>query len=96
MEIIHYFNLLKRWGWLLALGLIIGLLGGYLASYYQEPVYEASTKIMISREIQDVNPDFAGLNSMQLVQTYVEILKTKPLLDTTSERILPRGPAAHP
>jgi len=87
MELIYYFNLFKRWIWLLALGLFIGLIGGYIVSYYQEPVYEASTKIMISREIQDENPDFAGLNSQQLIQTYIEILKTKPLLNATSERV---------
>ena len=87
MELIYYFNLFKRWIWLLALGLFIGLIGGYIVSYYQEPVYEASTKLMISRQIQNENPDFAGLNSQQLVQTYVQILKTKPILGTTSERV---------
>jgi capsular polysaccharide biosynthesis protein len=87
MNIIYYFNLFKRWIWLLALGLFFGLIGGYLASYYQEPVYKASTKLMITRQVQNENPDFAGLNSQQLVQTYVEILKTKPLLGTTSERV---------
>ena len=87
MDIIYYFNLFKRWAWLLALGLFFGLIGGYLVSYFQEPVYEATTKLMITRQIQNENPDFAGLNSQQLVQTYVEILKTKPLLDTASERV---------
>ncbi|MBN1450310.1 MAG: hypothetical protein JW963_04775 [Anaerolineales bacterium] len=87
MDIIYYFNLFKRWFWLLALGLFIGLIGGYLISYFQEPVYKASTKLMISRQIQNENPDFAGLNSQQLVQTYVEILKTRPLLNATSERV---------
>ena len=87
MDIIYYFNLFKRWAWLLALGLFLGLIGGYLTSHYQEPVYKASTKLMISRQIQNENPDFAGLNSQQLVQTYVEILKTKPLFNATSERV---------
>ena len=87
MEISYYFKFFKRWIWLLTLGLFIGLLGGYLASYFQEPVYKANTKIMISREIQDVNPDFAGLNSQQLVQTYVQLLTTRPLLEATAENV---------
>jgi uncharacterized protein involved in exopolysaccharide biosynthesis len=87
MDIIYYFNLFKRWAWLLAVGLFMGLIGGYLTSHFQEPVYKASTKLMISRQIQNENPDFAGLNSQQFVQTYVEILKTKPLINTASERV---------
>jgi succinoglycan biosynthesis transport protein ExoP len=86
MELKELLNTVRRWAWLMALGLLVGLLGGYLVSHYMEPVYEVSTKLMISRSIQDENPDLAGLNSQQLVQTYVQISKTKPLLDTTMEK----------
>ena len=86
MELKDLIALLRRWAWLLLLGLLLGLVGGYLASKYMEPVYEVNTKLMISREVQDVNPDFTGLNSQQLVQTYVQILRTKPLMETTAEK----------
>jgi polysaccharide biosynthesis transport protein len=87
MELKELLVTFKRWSWLITIGLVAGLASGYLVSKYIEPVYEASTKLMISREVQEQNPDFAGLNSQQLVQTYVQILNTKPLLDTASERI---------
>jgi capsular polysaccharide biosynthesis protein len=85
MELKEFSSTLKHWAWLIALGLLTGLVSGYLVSYYMEPVFEASTKLMISRQIQEENPNFAGLNSEQLVQTYIQILRTKPLLDKTSE-----------
>jgi polysaccharide biosynthesis transport protein len=87
MELKEFLSTLTRWVWLIIVGLLVGLVSGYIVSYYMEPVYEASTKLMISRQIQDENPNFAGLNSQQLVQTYIQLLQTKPLLNTTSERI---------
>jgi len=87
MELKEFLALFRRRVWLLVLGLLVGLLGGYLASYYMEPVYEASSKLMISREVQEINPDFIGLSGQQLVQTYIQILKAKSLIDTTSERV---------
>lgn len=87
MELKDLIATFQRWVWLLVLGLLVGLLAGFLASKFIRPVFEASTKIMISREIQNENTDLAGLNSQQLVQTYVQILNTKPLLDETSKRV---------
>ena len=87
MDLKELLVLFRRRAWLLALGLLVGLLGGYFASYYMEPIYEASSKLMISREVQEVNSDFVGLNSQQLVQTYIQILKAAPLMNTTSERV---------
>lgn len=83
MELSELINIIRRWAWLLAISLLAGLLVGFLVSIFMDPVYEVSTQLMISRAIQDENPDFAGLNSQQLVQTHIQILKTKSLLDTT-------------
>jgi uncharacterized protein involved in exopolysaccharide biosynthesis len=86
MELTQLINTFKRWAWLLILGLILGLSAGYFASRYMQPVFETGTKLMISRSVQDENPDLAGLNSQQLVQTYIQLLGTKPLLDATMEK----------
>jgi uncharacterized protein involved in exopolysaccharide biosynthesis len=72
---------------LLALGLVVGSITGFFASRTQEPVYEASAKLLVSSELQGEKTGFAGLNNQQLVQTYVQMLKTKHLRDTTSERL---------
>lgn len=86
MELKELITTIRRWAWMLAIGLLVGFLAGNIASLVTKPVYETSTKLMISREVQEVNPDFAGLNSQQLVETYIQLLKTRPLLDTTTER----------
>ena len=38
MELKHYLVLLRRWAWLLGLGLVVGAGGAYVGSLYQTPV----------------------------------------------------------
>jgi uncharacterized protein involved in exopolysaccharide biosynthesis len=80
-------SIARRWAGLLALGLIVGLLAGYLTSSLQTPIYKASTRLLISNELQGKSSDFAGLTDQQLVLTYIELLRTKQLRDTVSERM---------
>jgi uncharacterized protein involved in exopolysaccharide biosynthesis len=87
MEGKQLFLILRRWSWVLALGLILGLFAGYFVSKSQKPVYAASTKLLVSNELQGKNSDFAGLNNDQLVETYIELLNTDQLREATSEKV---------
>lgn len=77
----------RRWAWLLSLGLVVGLFTGYLVSKLQMPIYEASTKLLVSNELYGKNSDFAGLTNQQLVLAYVELLKTERLKDSVSNKL---------
>jgi uncharacterized protein involved in exopolysaccharide biosynthesis len=87
MEVTQYFLLLRRWAWVIALGLIIGLIAGYIVSNAQEPVYAASTELLVSNELQGKSSDFAGLSNDQLVDTYIQLLNTDHLREATSAKI---------
>jgi len=87
MQIKHYLMLARKWIWLVALGLILGLVGGYVLSIVTKPVYVATTKILVSRNRQATNADFAYLSDQQLVQTYIELLKTRPIYDTVEQQL---------
>lgn len=87
MEIKHYLAILQRWAWLLAVGLLLGGVGSYLFSIYQAPVYQSSTKLLVIRAQQSQNSDLAYLASQQLAQTFIQLLKTKPVLDSASFRL---------
>ena len=87
MEARQLFLILRRWAWVLALGLIIGLIAGYVASNLQQPVYAASTKLLVSNQLQGKTSDFAGLNNDQLIETYIELLNTDHLREVASENI---------
>lgn len=84
MELKDYFSLVRRWVWLLALGLVLGAMVGVLISVFQSPVYRASTRILVMRAPQEKTTDYTYLSDQQLVQTYMQLLTTRPVLENAS------------
>ncbi|MDL1911660.1 polysaccharide biosynthesis tyrosine autokinase [Chloroflexi bacterium CFX6] len=87
MELKEYIRIVKHWAWLLILGLVLGGGGGYLASSYQVPVYQASTRVMVMRPPQESASDYTYLSAQQLTQTYVQLVTTQPVLDAASAEL---------
>ena len=87
MELKQYLQIAQRWAWLLILGLVLGAGGGYLGTMYQTPVYQSSTKILVSRSPEQSSTDFAYLNDQQLAQTYIQLLTTQPVLSAVEETL---------
>ncbi len=87
MELKYYLVLLRRWAWLLILGLIVGGLGAYLGSLYQPPVYQSATKVLVIRAQDDKLADLTGTSGAQLAQTYSQLMVTQPILEATSEQL---------
>ena len=83
MEIKHYISTLKRWAWLLILGLALGLGGGYFASTRQTPIYQTSTRVLVMAAPGGTS-DTSYLYEYQLAQTYMQLLTTTPILEGTS------------
>ena len=86
MEIKQYFLIARRWAWLLLLGVVLGALVGYFASIYMTPVYQSATRILVMRPSQGTpnSADMSYLNDQQLIQTYLQLLSTQPVLDAAS------------
>ncbi|MCX8025036.1 MAG: polysaccharide biosynthesis tyrosine autokinase [Thermanaerothrix sp.] len=82
-----YLFLAKRWAWLLGVGILIGLIGGLIYSLVQEPVYQATTKVMVLGAPQSNLSDILNQNTELLSQTFTELLVTRPVLEATSERL---------
>lgn len=81
----EYINLIKRWAWLLIIGILVGGGGGKLYSYFQTEIYQASTKIIIMNSPESSSLDVSYQNAQQLAQTYIELIVTRPVLEATSE-----------
>jgi succinoglycan biosynthesis transport protein ExoP len=84
MEIKFYFSLARRWAWLLVIGLVFGALVGFLGSIFQTPIYQSSTRILVLRASQQEKNTDSYLSDQQLVQTYIQLLGTRPVLEGTS------------
>lgn len=87
MELRHYLVLFKRWVWLLVLGVVLGVVAGYVVSRYQTAVYQAVTKVLIMQAPEDQVFNILSQNDQQLAQTFTELLVTRPIIDGTSERL---------
>jgi capsular exopolysaccharide synthesis family protein len=88
LDLKRIFSLFKRWLWLLLLCLALGAAAGFVFSLRETPVYQASTKVLISRAAQNQTADVtASLNSVQLAQTYVELVKTTSVAQTIIQRL---------
>lgn len=87
MEIRQYFNLIRRWAWLLILVVALGVAAGWLYSRFQDPVYRSSTMILIMEGTESNLPDYFYINDRQTARTFTELLKTQPVIQATSERL---------
>lgn len=84
MEIKDYIIMVRRWAWLLVIGLTLGAMGGFLGSIFQTPIYQASTRILVLRASQAEKNTDTYLSDQQLVQTYIQLLTTRPVLEGAS------------
>jgi polysaccharide biosynthesis transport protein len=89
MELMHYLGLLRRWAWLLILGLVLGASAGLFWGLRQPRIYSTTTKLMVGGSQQTgTQLDYMNsYNAQQLALTYLELLKTRPLLDSVSKRV---------
>jgi polysaccharide biosynthesis transport protein len=81
MEIKDLILLLWRNFRYVALGLFLGACVGIAAAKFQVPVYEATTKVYVSRARQQSNADMLSLNDEQLMAINLQLAKSQPVLN---------------
>jgi capsular exopolysaccharide synthesis family protein len=87
MEIKQYLTIAQRWAWLLILGLVLGGGGAFIFSSFQEPVYQTSTRVQVMSAPSSSAGQYSLYSEQQLAQTYVQTIKSRPILDAVAERI---------
>lgn len=87
MEIRQYLNMLKRWAWLIALVVVLGVAAGWVYSRYQAPVYRSSTMILIMNAPEDGGSNFLNVSDKQAAQTFSQLIITQPVLSATSQQL---------
>jgi capsular exopolysaccharide synthesis family protein len=87
MEPKELISLYRRWIWLVIAGMILGLASGFFASKMQTPIYEASAKVLVTRSRQQGGTDVLSISDQQLVLTYLQLLKTRPVLKEVESKL---------
>jgi succinoglycan biosynthesis transport protein ExoP len=88
MELEGYFRTLWKWRWLI---LICTLCAGgisFAVSYMLPPVYEAQVLLMSNQSANTGIVDYSSwLGGEQVIETYRELLQTRPMLETVIARL---------
>jgi polysaccharide biosynthesis transport protein len=87
MELKQFFQLMRRWLWLVILCMLLAGAAGYQASRMQRPVYQAATRALVMRAPQENSSDLSYIGDQQLLQTYIQLLNTKPVRNGAAERL---------
>jgi capsular exopolysaccharide synthesis family protein len=87
MEAKQYLMLTRRWAWLLIVGLLLGGASAFVFSISQQPVYQATTRVLVMRAPDSGTSDFTYLDDQQLAQTYTQTITTRPILDAVSQKL---------
>src|SRR4026207_200295 len=88
MELKQYFDLVRRWLWLIVLGTVLGAGSAYVASRLQTPVYQATTTLLISEAPRGNNSvDYQAITGASVAGTYLQLLTSRPVLDEVNARL---------
>ncbi len=89
MELRQYLFIFKRWAWLLIIGALLGMVGGYAGSLYQTPIYQSTTKALISKppDQRISDPYSSYYDEQQTAITYTQLILTQPVIDKASEQL---------
>lgn len=87
MEIKDLILLMWRNIRVIVLGLVLGAGIGVFLSIIQSPVYEASTKVFVSRARQQSNSDVLSLSDEQLLAINLQLAKSQTVLNAVSSQL---------
>ena len=83
-----YISLLWRWTWLILLVAILTGVATYIAQQQIDPVYQASSSLMVNEAPGTKTTDYVALlTSQRLTKTYAEMLVKKPVLNDVIQRL---------
>jgi non-specific protein-tyrosine kinase len=87
MELRQYWELFKKWLWLILLTTVIAALAAYFFSSRQTPIYRASTRLRVSQSVSNsASMQYADiLAAERLSSTYAQMLVARPLLKLAIE-----------
>jgi capsular polysaccharide biosynthesis protein len=90
LELKDYIKIVKKRLWLIASIVLLSCIAtGVFSYFFIQPVYEASTKLIVNKTSERVGIDQVDINTvnlnLRLIDTYKEIIKTPAIMDKVVE-----------
>jgi non-specific protein-tyrosine kinase len=87
MEFVAYLPTLRRWSWLILLGVVVAGSVGFVVARIQPARYQASVTIQVGSYSQVIDPSQGMITtSSQLTQTYAALVKTSPIVEAVIKK----------
>lgn len=90
LDLRDYFQIVRKRLWMIvSIVIVVSILAGIYSLFIKNPVYEASTKIIVNQTPTQSTVGQLDLNqintNIQLINTYKEIIKTPAILDVVAK-----------
>ena len=88
MELRQYWELLRKWLWLIILTTVVAGAASYIFSIRQTPIYQASTRLLVSQSVSNsASLQYADiLAAERLSSTYAQMLTARPVIESALEK----------
>src|SRR5512140_3957148 len=88
IDIKEYFFLFWSWAWLIALAGVVAGIAAFMVSVRSTPIYEASTRLLVSAPSPISGMDPSSLVTTQtMTSTYSQMLLDRPVLEGVIEQL---------
>ena len=88
VELRQYLFIIRKWLWLIVLGIVLAGGAAYVVSQNMTPIYRASTTLLINQGQTPTLTTYQDiLTSERVAKTYAELLRKRPILEGTAARL---------
>lgn len=88
MELSGYLRLIRRWLWLFIAAAVVASSAAFVVVRTQPPVYQATTLLQLGNYLGLTDPSPSMIQAAAaLSQSYVTLLKTRPILEAVVEKL---------
>lgn len=88
MELRRYWIILRKWYWLMMLGLLLSAGTSYFVSKSMTPIYAATMTLQVNQTQQIGIPGYDDLLASEgLTRTYTELIRQRPVLDSVIQEL---------
>lgn len=88
MDIKHYLAILRRWGWIMVVCMLLASVASYWFTSRQKPVYEARARYLVGPAVDNPNVSSNDLRaSSQAGQTYAELATSRPIVQNAINKL---------
>jgi non-specific protein-tyrosine kinase len=88
MALQDYWDVIKRWWWLIVASVLVSTLASAISLSQQPRIYEAVTTVIVGQSLEKPNPTYSDFSiGQELAQTYIKMVDRQPILERAADAL---------